>query len=854
MSVSIDKDPAGEGEEARAVLASWLDDYASGRCDRGDMQESFLSVCRSNPDAPWDALALLDQYQRRRRIDTELARSLKADIAQLVFGVANQTDPPRERPDDVAIDATGSRWRKLLAEDDPQSVNEPHTEDVPARPRPDPGDGMAARAAERAGAGVARETATEKKALGTVLEPAPGMAADRGGPVPPGVTAKPAREMRQSWTAAARTASEPTVADPDVLSNPPRPAVLRPGVSSVSGTAQLYARADDAGPGHAQTLRANDGPMRRPRIAQGAGGHAVADRHNDRHRKGLPVIDGAAADDPRPRHGAARTRCGPGDLLRDRYELLTVLGRGRSGTLYKALDRHRMHSSEAARYVAVKVLERDYDERPEELAKLERAFDEARSLTHPNIANVYDLDRDAGTYFVVMELLEGELLSDVLRRLEGRPMARKHAYAIIGAIGAALTHAHRRDIVHGDLEPRNVIITSRGEIRVLDFGFARNRPLELHSASALHEASAATTPAYASMERVNGSEPHVSDDAYSLACLAYQLLSGQHPYGGRSAVLARAHGRRPRRIADLTHKQSQVLQRALAWSRGERRPAVPELLDVLGCSTSPAEPLLPEQLVAQPRVSWRRRVIGMMLFVLLACVAAAFVYLEFELSAIPSSSLPSTMRGPESEELPTERALADEGGRAAARSSAEPLNRPAQSASAPLSASGPQGAPAPARAATPFSAGATAGSPGTSAGSSVEAPAVRTPRERVAAARAGSGGAGPAKIEFARDSYVATESDGSVSLTVRRSGSTREAVSFRWSLHGNSAEAGADFANIGPGVERMPPGVREATITVPLVSDAIIENTELFLVEIEPMQGAVLGERSSASVIIVDDD
>src|SRR5215510_16217278 len=92
MSVSIDKGPADEGEDAKSVLASWLDDYIGGRCDRSDMQESFLSVCRSNPDAPWDALALLDQYQRRGRIDMTLARSLKSDIAQLVFGVANQTD------------------------------------------------------------------------------------------------------------------------------------------------------------------------------------------------------------------------------------------------------------------------------------------------------------------------------------------------------------------------------------------------------------------------------------------------------------------------------------------------------------------------------------------------------------------------------------------------------------------------------------------------------------------------------------------------------------------------------------------------------------------------------------------
>jgi hypothetical protein len=134
MSLSIDKDLGEQGENARAVLASWLDDYIAGRCDRADMQAQFLSVCRSNPDAPWDALALLDQYQRRGRIDMALARSLKTDIAQLVFGVANQTETANltetkadagqsHDTTDVTIDTTGSRWRKLMADRDPASIN-----------------------------------------------------------------------------------------------------------------------------------------------------------------------------------------------------------------------------------------------------------------------------------------------------------------------------------------------------------------------------------------------------------------------------------------------------------------------------------------------------------------------------------------------------------------------------------------------------------------------------------------------------------------------------------------------------------------------------------------------------------
>ena len=98
MSASIDKDPTAEGEDARDVLASWLDDFSAGRCEREDMQASFLSICRSSPDAPWDALALLDQYQRRGKIDAELARS------QALISEAHDTllDPLRRRAYDLS--------------------------------------------------------------------------------------------------------------------------------------------------------------------------------------------------------------------------------------------------------------------------------------------------------------------------------------------------------------------------------------------------------------------------------------------------------------------------------------------------------------------------------------------------------------------------------------------------------------------------------------------------------------------------------------------------------------------------------------------------------------------------------
>jgi Calx-beta domain len=113
----------------------------------------------------------------------------------------------------------------------------------------------------------------------------------------------------------------------------------------------------------------------------------------------------------------------------------------------------------------------------------------------------------------------------------------------------------------------------------------------------------------------------------------------------------------------------------------------------------------------------------------------------------------------------------------------------------------------------------------------------------------------PASVQFEKDTYVATESDGSVHILVERSGSTAQPASFRWMLRSNSAEPGIDYAGIGPGTEQIAAGASSANITVPLVSDALVENTEVFLIEIEPAQsGLQLGARSHAAVIVVDDD
>lgn len=707
MSVSIDDDEAEGGEDARAVLSGWLDDYSEDRCELADLQEAFLSVCRRDPEASWDALALLDQYTRRGRIEPELAQALKTDIEKLVFGqgrVKGASPTQRSRPKaQPPVQATGE-------EDEEDTEEEPDEEEQAPEVNPQ-----------------LRRLTPERDANST-----------------------------------------------------------RPGTAFIDRTLLR----DESAP-----------PLERARPAR---------------LSSLETIPAAVRRSPStsPRHEAG------GRVLRDRYELMNVLGRSASGTVYRAVDRHRAHLSHAARCVAVKVLNADLAGDRLALGELEREFHQAQSLAHPNIVSVFDLDRDGDTYFIVMELLEGELLASLLRKLEGRPMQRKHAFAIIGGVGAALEHAHKREIVHADLKPANIMITNSGEVRVLEFGFARNRAMDLHTASAVHEPST-PTPAYASVERVNGSEPDASDDVYSLACIAYELLTGQHPFGGRSALLARAHGRRPARPSGLTQKQWRALQRALLWTRGDRRIDVHEFLRELegaptGVALTPEDVLTPRE----SRLPWVRMTLWAAC--LLAAVAMGyyvvpqFVFRDEKIAAAPVQT-PAIER-----ESPTEAATKNEVSNAQSKvAAAQPESARQKRSQTPGQRKESQGK-----------------------ASSAQRPAAQ------AAASAAPGGT----IQFDKDTYVATEGDGSVQLTVKRAGSTRGPMSFTWSLRGNSAEAGADFAAIGPGAEQVSSGTGEISLTIPLVSDGVVENTELFLVELHAGDPAQLGERSHAAVIIVDDD
>jgi serine/threonine protein kinase len=279
-------------------------------------------------------------------------------------------------------------------------------------------------------------------------------------------------------------------------------------------------------------------------------------------------------------HRSASQRVEVGRVLRDRYVIEQCLGTGGKGSVFKALDLYRSSLPPSQRYVAIKLLHECPTNRDERIEALRGELQSAQSLSHPNIVKVYEVDRDADVDFFTMELLEGELLSNLLRRFQPRPMPRAHAWAIIGQIAAGLEHAHARKIVHADLKPQNIMVANSGEVRILDFG-SSYRFMKDGQAEPLWRRSTSATPAYACCELLDGRVPDPRDDLYALACIAYELLTGAHPFQRRRASEARDFGVVAVKPAGLSGRQWRTLAKGLSWHRAGRSISVRDWLEAL---------------------------------------------------------------------------------------------------------------------------------------------------------------------------------------------------------------------------------------------------------------------------------
>jgi serine/threonine protein kinase len=477
-----------------------------------------------------------------------------------------------------------------------------------------------------------------------------------------------------------------------------------------------------------------------------------------------------------------------GQVLRDRYVIESRLGSGGMGTVYRALDRSRNKYVDFDSQVAIKVLHQQTSGHPDVLAKLHREFFSAQALSHPSIIKVYELDLDYELPFFTMELIDGESLPKVMQRFSPRPLPRPYVLGIIREVGAGLAHAHDRRVIHGDMKPQNIMVTNSGEVRILDFGTSG-------------ESATALTPAYASCELLEGLAPDPRDDLFALACLAYELLAGEHPFQLRRSTEARELKLMPARPSGLTPRQWKALKTGLSWNREDRPLSMRAWIAELDLGNEPLGPPPHPHALQAPPVRKRKVPSKIPAAAFAACIvcATAWAILSRPVDQ-PAILADSTTDSPAS---------------AAIEASAPPD---------PAAETDPSDAPPP-RAAAPAK-NRSAGLP---------------PKVRVIDKTE--------KIAIGARAYAIRPDQRFAEIRIHRSSVSKGSTRFDWWTEPASARAGADFVAQAPATTVFPSGKSSVSVFIKLIPNASRKGKGVFYVAIgNPKDGAALGTIAKAAV------
>lgn len=268
------------------------------------------------------------------------------------------------------------------------------------------------------------------------------------------------------------------------------------------------------------------------------------------------------------------------------YKILSRLGAGGMGEVYRAKD------SRLGRKVAIKVLPQHLADDAHALARFEREAKVLAALSHPNILAIYDIGRDQGISFAVMELLEGETLRS---QIAHSALATDLSLEIAVAIAQGLAAAHSKGIIHRDLKPENIFITFEGRVKILDFGLARmergwtseNRTSAVTAAPTTQEGVIIGTLEYMSPEQVRGLTLDCRSDIFSFGCILFEMLTAKRPFSRSTppdtlvAILKDPPIRIDESSRTIPAKLNSVILRCLEKNPEERFQSVPELSDEL---------------------------------------------------------------------------------------------------------------------------------------------------------------------------------------------------------------------------------------------------------------------------------
>ena len=275
-------------------------------------------------------------------------------------------------------------------------------------------------------------------------------------------------------------------------------------------------------------------------------------------------------------------------VLKERFILAKIIGSGGMGVVYKAKDLLKVEAKDRDPYVAIKVLSEEFKAHPEAFISLQRESRKSQRIAHPNIVNVFDFDRDGDVVFMTMEYMDGKPLDQIIRQYRSTGLPTDDAWDILKSMCRALIHAHAEKIIHSDFKPGNIFVTNKGITKVFDFGIARAVAKVAKHGDATEDRTVfdagnlgALTPAYASLEMLEGKTPDTRDDIYALGCIAYELFTGKHPFNKVPADEARKQGLEPERINNISKRQWRAIKQCLAFKREDRMASVEDFLELI---------------------------------------------------------------------------------------------------------------------------------------------------------------------------------------------------------------------------------------------------------------------------------
>lgn len=262
-----------------------------------------------------------------------------------------------------------------------------------------------------------------------------------------------------------------------------------------------------------------------------------------------------------------------GKFVADRYEILAKVGAGGMSDVYKAKD-HVL-----GRFVAIKVLKQEFAEDVNFVTKFRTEAQSAAGLEHPNIVNIYDVGSEEGFHYIVMEYVEGITLKTYIEKK--RQLSYKETISIAIQVGRGIEAAHNKNIVHRDIKPQNIMISTEGKVKVTDFGIARAA-----TSNTIHSDVMGSVH-YSSPEQARNGFVDGKSDIYSLGIVMYEMVTGRVPFDGDTTVaIAIQHLQEemesPRNyVPDLPISLEKIILKCTQKSADRRYAAISDLLEDL---------------------------------------------------------------------------------------------------------------------------------------------------------------------------------------------------------------------------------------------------------------------------------